>query len=92
MLKDQKENGSNRRTVGIEMIEKGIPRTGYIVYDSEENEIGEVTSGTQSPLSGKSIGLALIDREAFEMGKEVIVQVRKRKVKAKIVKKNQIAK
>ncbi len=92
VLKDQKENGSNRRTVGIEMIEKGIPRTGYIVYDSEENEIGEVTSGTQSPLSGKSIGLALIDREAFEMGKEVIVQVRKRKVKAKIVKKNQIAK
>lgn len=92
VLKEQKENGSKRRAVGIEMIEKGIPRTGYIVYDSEENEIGEVTSGTQSPLSGKSIGLALIDREAFEMGKEVIVQVRKRRVRAKIVKKNQITK
>ncbi|MFQ3853992.1 glycine cleavage system aminomethyltransferase GcvT [Staphylococcus sp. 2S1] len=92
VLKDQKENGSKRRTVGIEMIDKGIPRTGYTVYDLDGHEIGEITSGTQSPLSGKSIGLALINRDAFEMGKEVIVQVRKRQLKAKIVKKNQITK
>ncbi|SCS22696.1 glycine cleavage system aminomethyltransferase GcvT [Staphylococcus caeli] len=92
VLKDQKENGSPRRTVGLEMIDKGIPRTGYEVFDLEGNQIGEITSGTQSPLSGKSIGLALINRDAFEMGKEVIVQVRKRQVKAKIVKKNQISK
>ncbi|WP_436859911.1 glycine cleavage system aminomethyltransferase GcvT [Staphylococcus caeli] len=92
VLKDQKENGSPRRTVGLEMIDKGIPRTGYEVYDLDGKQIGEITSGTQSPLSGKSIGLALIDRDAFEMGKEVIVQVRKRQVKAKIVKKNQITK
>ncbi len=43
--------------------------------------------GTQSPLTGKSIGLALINREAFEMGKEVLVQVRKRQVKAKLLRK-----
>ncbi|MCU5746357.1 glycine cleavage system aminomethyltransferase GcvT [Staphylococcus sp. SQ8-PEA] len=92
VLKDQKENGSPRRTVGIEMIEKGIPRTGYTVMNNEGVEIGEVTSGTQSPLSGKAIGLALIKREEFEMGKEIIVQVRKRQVKGKIVKKNQIIK
>ncbi|PHK49768.1 glycine cleavage system aminomethyltransferase GcvT [Staphylococcus edaphicus] len=92
VLKDQKENGSKRRTVGLEMIDKGIPRTGYEVYDLDGNQIGEVTSGTQSPLTGKSIGLALIDRNVFEMGKEVIVQVRKRQVRAKIVKKNQINK
>lgn len=92
VLKDQKENGSKRRTVGLEMIDKGIPRTGYEVYDLDGNQIGEITSGTQSPLTGKSIGLALINRDAFEMGKEVVVQVRKRQVKAKIVKKNQISK
>ncbi|EON84765.1 glycine cleavage system aminomethyltransferase T, partial [Staphylococcus epidermidis 36-1] len=56
------------------------------------NEIGFVTSGTQSPSSGKSIALAIIDRDAFEMGKKVIVQIRKRQVEAKIVKKNQIEK
>lgn len=92
VLKDQKENGSKRRTVGLEMIDKGIPRTGYEVYELDGNQIGEITSGTQSPLTGKSIGLALINRDAFEMGKEVVVQVRKRQVKAKIVKKNQISK
>lgn len=92
VLKEQKEHGSKRRTVGLEMIDKGIPRTGYEVLDLDGNQIGEITSGTQSPLTGKSIGLALINREAFEMGKEVLVQVRKRQVKAKIVKKNQISK
>lgn len=92
VLKDQKENGSKRRTVGIEMIGKGIPRTGYTVMNKDGKEIGEVTSGTQSPLSGKAIGLAIIDRDEFEMGKEIVIQVRKRQVDAKIVKKNQISK
>lgn len=92
VLKDQKENGSTKRTVGLELIDKGIARTGYEVLNLEGNQIGEVTSGTQSPSSGKSIALAIIDRDAFEMGKEVLVQVRKRQVKAKIVKKNQITK
>src|SRR5699024_7542283 len=92
VLKDQKENGSKRRAVGLEMIDKGIPRTGYKVYDLYNNEIGEVTSVTQSTFSGKSIALALIERSEFELDKEVLVQVRKRQVKAKIVKKNQISK
>lgn len=92
VLKDQKENGSTKRTVGLEVIDKGIARTGYEVLDLEGNHIGEVTSGTQSPSSGKSIALAIINRDAFEMGKEVLVQIRKRQVKAKIVKKNQITK
>ncbi|MCG7341046.1 glycine cleavage system aminomethyltransferase GcvT [Staphylococcus auricularis] len=92
VLKDQKENGSEYRTVGLEMIDKGIPRTGYKVLDLDGNEIGEVTSGTQSPFTGKSIALAIIKRSEFELGKEILVQVRKRQVKGKIVKKNQISK
>ncbi|AVQ33091.1 glycine cleavage system aminomethyltransferase GcvT [Staphylococcus muscae] len=91
-LKEHKENGAPRRTIGIQMIEKGIPRTGYAILDLEGNEIGVVTSGTQSPSTGHSIGLGLIQRDAFEMGKEIVIQVRKRQVKAKIVKKNQIEK
>ena len=63
------ENGSERRTVGLELLGKGIARTGYDVLDENSNEIGFVTSGTQSPSSGKSIALAIIDRDAFEMGK-----------------------
>ncbi|MGA4513603.1 glycine cleavage system aminomethyltransferase GcvT [Staphylococcus caledonicus] len=92
VLKDQKENGSSRRTVGLELLEKGIARTGYTVYDLDGNEIGEVTSGTQSPSSGKSIAMAIIKRDEFEMGRELLVQVRKKQLKATIVKKNQIEK
>ncbi|EHJ07654.1 glycine cleavage system aminomethyltransferase GcvT [Staphylococcus simiae] len=92
VLKDQKENGSPRRTVGLELLEKGIARTGYEVMDLDGKVIGEVTSGTQSPSSGKSIAFAIINRDEFEMGRELLVQVRKKQLKAKIVKKNQIEK
>lgn len=92
VLKDQKENGSERRTVGLELLDKGIARTGYPVLDLDGNEIGEVTSGTQAPFSGKSIAMAIIKRDEFEMGRELLVQVRKRQLKARIVKKNQIEK
>lgn len=92
VLKEQKENGAPRRTVGLKMIDKGIPRTGYTILNTEGKEIGVVTSGTQSPSTGNSIGLGIIDRSEFEMGKEVVIQVRKRQVKAQIVKKNQIEK
>lgn len=92
VLKDQKENGATKRTVGLELLDKGIARTGYTVLNLEGHQIGEITSGTQSPSSGKSIALAIIEKDAFEMGKEVLIQVRKRQVKAKIVKKNQITK
>ncbi|PTG08815.1 glycine cleavage system aminomethyltransferase GcvT [Staphylococcus chromogenes] len=92
VLKEQKENGAPRRTVGLKMIDKGIPRTGYTILNTEDKEIGVVTSGTQSPSTGNSIGLGIIERNEFEMGKEVVIQVRKRQVKAQIVKKNQIEK
>ena len=35
--------------------------------DLDGNIIGKVTSGTQSPSSGKSIALAMIKRDEFEM-------------------------
>ena len=50
VLKDQKENGSTKRTVGLEIIGKGIARTGYEVFDLEGNHIGEVTSELNLPL------------------------------------------
>src|SRR5699024_653694 len=49
VLKDQVDNGADRKSVGIEMIDKGIPRTGYTVLSEDDEEIGFVTSGTQSP-------------------------------------------
>lgn len=67
------------------MIDKGIPRHGYPVYQGD-SEIGFVTSGTQSPTLNKNIGLVLIQSEFAEIGTEVEIQVRKRRLKAKVVK------
>ncbi|WLD92035.1 glycine cleavage system aminomethyltransferase GcvT [Alkalihalobacillus sp. AL-G] len=84
-LKQQKEEGLKRKLVGIEMIEKGIPRTHYEVFKNDE-KIGEVTTGTQSPTLKKNLGLALIDSNYTEVGTEVEVQVRKKRLKAEVVK------
>lgn len=83
-LKEQVENGANRQLVGIEMMDKGIPRHDYKVYYGE-TEIGFVTSGTQSPTLNKNIGLALIDKQYTAVDTKVEIQVRKRRLKAKIV-------
>lgn len=85
VLKEQKENGAPRTIVGIEMIDKGIPRHGYEVFVGDE-QIGEVTTGTQSPTLKKNIGLALLKKEFTELDTEVEVQVRKKRLKAKVVK------
>ncbi|WP_430785306.1 glycine cleavage system aminomethyltransferase GcvT [Virgibacillus flavescens] len=85
VLKQQVENGPDRKLVGIEMIDKGIPRHGYEVT-AEGDEIGFVTSGTQSPTLNKNVGLVLVKSEFAKEGTEVVVQVRKRKLAAKVVK------
>ncbi|MGM8214099.1 glycine cleavage system aminomethyltransferase GcvT [Bacillaceae bacterium W0354] len=84
VLKDQKLNGPKRKLVGIEMIDKGIPRHGYDVL-KDGDVIGTVTSGTQSPTLEKNLGLALIKSEYANEGETIDVQVRKRVLKAQIV-------
>ena len=81
VLTDQKENGVPRKSVGIEMIDKGIPRTGYPVYVGDK-QIGFVTTGTQSPTLKKNIGLALIDATFAELGQELEVEIRNKRLKA----------
>lgn len=81
VLADQKENGTPRKSIGIEMIDKGIPRTGYPVFVGDK-QIGFVTTGTQSPTLKKNIGLALIETECAEVGKELEVEIRNKRLKA----------
>ncbi|MGD7043949.1 glycine cleavage system aminomethyltransferase GcvT [Jeotgalibacillus proteolyticus] len=85
VLRNQKENGAPRKLVGIEMVERGIPRHGYPVFSGEE-EIGFVTTGTQSPTLKKNIGHVLLKKEYASIGNEVLVEIRGKKVKAEIVK------
>ncbi|WP_345239635.1 glycine cleavage system aminomethyltransferase GcvT [Pontibacillus salipaludis] len=84
VLKKQKEEGTERKLVGLEMIDKGIPRHGYKVFDGDK-EIGFVTTGTQSPTLEKNIGLAVVPNQYTEPDTELLVQVRKRLLKAKVI-------
>lgn len=81
ILADQKENGVPRKSIGIEMIDKGIPRTGYPVFAGEK-QIGHVTTGTQSPTLKKNIGLVLIDAKFAEIGQQLEVEIRNKRLKA----------
>ncbi len=85
-LKAQKENGVSKKLVGFEMIDKGIPRHDYILENEEGNEIGIVTSGTQSPMLSKGIGMGYVKTEYAKSGTVIYVAVRKRKLKAEIKK------
>jgi aminomethyltransferase len=86
MLARQKEQGITRKLVGIEMVDKGIPRHDYKVKDGNGIEIGHITSGTQSPTLGKAIALAYITKGFSGEGTEVFVSVRDKNLKARVVK------
>ncbi|CAH8243981.1 glycine cleavage system aminomethyltransferase GcvT [Paenibacillus melissococcoides] len=80
----QKEEGVPRRLAGIEMIDRGIPRTHYPVYAGDKL-IGEVTSGTQSPTLKRNLGLALIESPYAELDTELEVEIRGKRLKARVV-------
>ncbi|GAB2786615.1 glycine cleavage system aminomethyltransferase GcvT [Rhabdobacter roseus] len=85
-LKAQKEAGLQRKLVGFEMIDRGIPRSHYTLTDAEGNAIGEVTSGTQSPTLQKGIGMGYVPLAYSKPGTELYVKVRDRLLKAQVVK------
>ena len=84
--KQLKETGAKKKLVGFEMIDRGIPRQHYKIKDVDGNEIGEVTSGTQSPTLNKAIGLGYVKTEHSTVGSEVYIDIRNSLVKAKVVK------
>jgi len=86
ILEKQKAEGIQRKLVGIEMEDKGIPRHGYKLQDKEGREIGYVTSGTQAPSLGKAIAMAYVEKAFAGEGSEVWVSVRDKALKAVVVK------
>jgi len=85
-LKNQKELGPERKLVGFEMIDRGIPRHGYEIKNSDGNTIGVVTSGTQSPSLNKAIGMGYVTAANATEGNKIIIQVRDKALNARVVK------
>ncbi|MFT4062336.1 MAG: glycine cleavage system aminomethyltransferase GcvT [Edaphocola sp.] len=86
ILEQQKAEGVQRKLVGIEMVDRGIPRHDYTIQDAAGNEIGKITSGTQSPSLGKAIAMAYVATQQAQEGTEVYVVVRDKPLKAVVVK------
>lgn len=84
-LAKQKEEGISKKLVGFEMIDRGIPRHDYIITDSDKNQIGKVSSGTQSPSLGKAIGMGYVAMGYHTQGTEILINVRNKYLKARVV-------
>lgn len=85
-LLKQKTEGVQKKLVGFEMIDKGIPRQHYPILNADGKEIGEVTSGTQSPSLKIAIGMGYVATEYAKNDMEIFISVRDKSLKAKIVK------
>lgn len=86
IIEGHKTNGVTRKLVGFEMVDRGIPRQGYKIFDGAGNEIGEVTSGTQSPSLQKAIGLGYVAKDFSALGSEIYIEVRDKKLKSSVIK------
>lgn len=85
-IKRIKENGPTRKLVGFEMIDRGIPRHDYAIFNADGVQIGKVTSGTHSPSLEKAIGLGYVSTDHSVPGSEIYIDVRGKKQKAVVVK------
>lgn len=81
-----KAEGVQRKLVGFEMLERGIPRHDYLIKDAAGNTIGKVTSGTQAPSLNKAIGLGYVATPHAAIDSEIYIDIRNTLVKAKVVK------
>src|SRR6059036_60984 len=84
VLAEQAARGVTRRLVGLELAEPGVPRHGYAVW-RDGTAVGTVTSGTRSPTLGTYIGLAYVTAGAAAPGTPVAVEIRGRRVPARVV-------
>jgi len=86
VLQAQKEAGVQKKLVGFEMIDRGIPRHDYEIADATGNVIGKVTSGTQAPSLQKAIGMGYVAKDFAKEGTEIFINIRNTPIKAKVVK------
>ena len=83
-LREQKLNGVERRLAPFEMRDRAIARHGYNVIRDHE-QVGVVTSGTQTPFLTKAIGFAMVPASMAVVGEALMIDVRGKLVAAEVV-------
>ena len=81
-----RSNNPSKTLIGFELIEKGIPRKGYKIFNKQKELIGEVTSGSISPYTKKAIGMGYISYNENTISEKIYIEIRSKKVEAQIVK------
>ena len=79
-----KEEGLKRKLIGIEMVERGVCRGGYAIYEDDQ-PIGIITSGAPSPTLNKNIGMGYVEASHAIVGKPVYIDIRGKRTAAQIV-------
>ena len=79
-------NGTAKKLIGFLMESRAIPRSGHTLVDKENNIIGQVSSGTQSPTLVQGIGMGYVDTDFAKPRTEIGVQIRGKNCPAKVVK------
>jgi aminomethyltransferase len=85
VLMEQKSGTVQRKSVALKSLDRGIPRAGMEVKNSEGEVVGVITSGTFSPTLKHGIALALVAKE-ISVGDQLIVDVRGRDSQSEVVK------
>ena len=85
-LENEKRRTPERKLVAFELDDRGIPRQGYDIVDNNGTIIGNVTSGTMSPMLQKGIGLGYVPKIFSDAGSKINIQVRKKAIPATVVK------
>jgi aminomethyltransferase len=80
-----KEQGPVKRLIGIEMLDRGVPRAGYELF-ADGKRVGVLTSGTFGPTVQKNIGMGYVDTAYAMPGTRLAVDIRGRRLAAEVVK------
>lgn len=82
-----KTDGVKRKLVGLELLDRAIPRHGYEVLNANDEVVGYVTTGYHAISVDKSIAMALVDSAYASLGTELKVKIRRKTFPAVVVKK-----
>ena len=85
-LEKLKSEGVSKKLCCFELKDRGIPRQGYEIVNLNDEVIGNVTSGTMSPVLKKGIGMGYVKINHAKLGSEIAIKVRSKLLKAEIVK------
>jgi aminomethyltransferase len=85
-FQQQKQAGLQKKLVAFQMVDRGIPRSNYEIVNAQGENIGVVTSGTQSPSLSKGIGMGYVKLAYSQPDTDIYILIRNKPIQARVVK------